>query len=649
MILKRPVDYFNDDKLCWSPLWRRFGEEFQREFLARVGDADYIDSDLYVSQREPADGIDEGDVHKHVCGDTRRLLLIAGPGGGGKSTFLHHVMKRYDNPEYAIVFVDLLFVISLGNAEGYARLVAEHISATLEKYITTEARPNLAWLQYFLRRCSDPRGLASVIADELATTNQLSERGRDVLLELLRATDSSLSELVSLKLAFLCDEARRRPVIVVDNVDQLPTRAIEDILLFSAALAAGHPGAAWNSDPHVVRVIVAMRPLSIPPSIRSYDTVLLGELRPPSLAKVVECRLDRFAVHAPRRAASVGTRNSSNVFDQLSEERARTAMKRGAELLLTHRTEHGAIVGLLQRLTNYNTRVCLVALAQYVASGHLSWKRIVDQLNAHDRVDVGDAASVISAESAHDRLSIMEMMANTPNGEIMTALFLGVNAVYQSRNSWLYNLFNDGTQDTTGVVIRLRLLKIISTEHKGISSENASRILRLLFGYSEDRITSVWRDAILRGLLHEPSPDAFELDEAGRAYLNSMSKDFIYLQHVLVDAWVDAEHVQRKVRREEAYLDRWLRVLRFADWIRQIEVNEYRRIISSKTQSIYERYFDEDTISQSVCSGILSADHAHAPLSQGEREALLKQTALLNERCTFRAIEREAMSDSASG
>ena len=51
---------------------------------------------------------------------------------------------------------------------------------------------------------------------------------------------------------------------------------------------------------------------------------------------------------------------------------------------------------------------------------------------------------------------------------------------------------------------------------------------------------------------------------------------------------MDADHLVRFTRRDESQEDALLRVYRFCQWIREIEVDDYERVLSAKTQNVYE-------------------------------------------------------------
>src|SRR5213078_5127047 len=107
MRLKNPSFGIPPDRR-FSPMWRRIQRAFSRDFLARDGATKELEEQLYVSKRV-RQGLEERDVLDHVDSDARRLMLVIGPAGIGKTTFLRHTLDRCsERSDIALVWVDVL-------------------------------------------------------------------------------------------------------------------------------------------------------------------------------------------------------------------------------------------------------------------------------------------------------------------------------------------------------------------------------------------------------------------------------------------------------------------------------------------------------------------------------------------------------------
>jgi hypothetical protein len=631
----KATQFYAGQETTVSPLWRRIASTFQSQFLARTEDdgAEWNEAKLYVRERRPDGGLDEADLHDYLTSPRKRLLVITAPGGLGKTTFLRHVIRNHAAGDaFAVVWVDLLRDLLPPDPDHIDTQVASLISAGLDRSIGTPSLGEGSWIRYFLAHHFDPSGLSALVLAELEATGELRPTSLDSLQHVLRRTDASTSELLRLRLRFVRAVLGKTPVVIIDNVDQLPARAIDALGRLAFALAEGPssvmPATGEGDGDASAKVVMAMRPLSNTAVQRAVGTVLQGELHPPDIALVLQRRLDWFLEEydkkilpsraLPVRRGQVRLHELADADpDRLPETVARDLLRQITRVMVSERSPYGDISSLVLKLNNYSTRVCLLATAQYVASGHIDW-------------------SGLFHAAQHGR-SLANLLTWP---KVLRAIFMGVRAVYRSDAGWLYNLFNDGEHDRTSVVIRPRFLKVLASERGGLSARSAATALGRLFGYPEERVDRVQRDTLERGLIHEAAHDRLCITDAGVTYLK-MIGEFEYLQHVVMDAWVDGEHLVRAEPDETAEI-RYERVLRFAAWVRAIEVEDYRQVARAQLHELYDRYFGEDTLCGEICTSLLVTERVRHAIASEALGPLQNRTRELAARADLAAIRRDA-------
>lgn len=638
MPLKNPSQGRGNDRK-FSPLWRRIQGQFSDNFLARDGTSPEMAEQLYVAKRR-GQGLEEDDLRAHIASSDRKLFLVTAPAGLGKTTFLHHTLRRYaDQRDVAFVWIDVLReVVDVlhGTSEPNAPVakVARLINSMLESHVAPRDASPWPWLAFFLEHCVDPAGTARFLRDELRDTQQLSPESRTQLIVLLEQTTQYPEELIRLRIEFLWSIGKR-PVIVIDNVDQLRARYIDELGRLAFVLAEGTSGRNNGA-----RVIFATREVHGRRMQGGVGTLKHGELQPADVATMVERRLNVFLSALGRKIAPSETiplpqggefRVAEWLVDEKTPERyLRDVLEIMTKLLITVHTPYGSPVELVQKLNHYNTRVTLIVIGQYIASAHLPWVSLVIALAG------------LQGEPDEIKLAHLERQLRWPR--LFHALFVGTRTNLGNDTSWLYHLFNDGSNDRAGVLIRLRVLKAVAAT--GTTIADLSRELVRMFGYQDSRTTKVLNDAIEYGLLVERKSDSLVLSDAGHAYLHDMSREFEYLQHVLMDAWTDSAHLVRIRDNEDGFEKpelRFERVLKFADWVRELEVIEYRHVLDSDEEELYETYFEHDTISGSMCDCLVSTTRLASAIGDVRYKALLAETNALKARCTFEAIRTNAL------
>jgi hypothetical protein len=108
-----------------------------------------------------------------------------------------------------------------------------------------------------------------------------------------------------------------------------------------------------------------------------------------------------------------------------------------------------------------------------------------------------------------------------------------------------------------------------------------------------------------------------------------------------MDAWVDGEHLVRAEPDETAEI-RYERVLRFAAWVRAIEVEDYRQVARAQLHELYDRYFGEDTLCGEICTSLLVTERVRHAIASEALGPLQNRTRELAARADLAAIRRDA-------
>jgi hypothetical protein len=284
----------------------------------------------------------------------------------------------------------------------------------------------------------------------------------------------------------------------------------------------------------------------------------------------------------------------------------------------------------VHRLLNYNTRLTLLVLLNYVASGHVDIEGLLRAM-----------------KTGHTPRSLLTWH------KVLGAMMLGTRSVYESHHSWLWNIWNDERGDRTGVLIQARLLRLLHLQKGEVAERLLTNALTSLFGYSHERVRETL--ARLKGIglldedLHEQTGSCFCISEAGKAYLQIMTREFEYLQHIAVDVPVDERYLVKCTTRDEPASVRFDRVLNLARWLRELEVAELAQVIQAGQLGKYERYYQDDTISASLAS-TLSAALKVLPKSSGQGwDELRAGTDAFVQSASYAALLAEARSRPPSG
>lgn len=631
MPLKRARDYYAGLSSCFNPLWQRVGPHFNRMLVSGPNGRTGENAELYVRERV-AEGVTEEDIAHHVRADDERVFVVEGPAGVGKTTFLEHVVfpLARASPDLQVVWVDVMRLVDQPGSKELYPAVEAFITRELQAAIAEKLGEPSAWFRFLVEHWTDPLGEVDVLRQRLRGAGPLEGEVLADLQRLLRG--ARFLDVTRIRLRCLRRTLGLRPVIVLDNVDRLHHPFQLALLRLALALAAGSGG----GEDHAA-VLIALRPETLSENVRPRDGTAVfhrGTLHAPKVGALLRARMSRFLETwsgpiakgpqlAGERHRAVDLRELSAEPGELPDDVARRLLSRITDALLDAGTFESH-AETLQTLAGYNTRLVLLAAGGYVASGHHDFER----WRRHGFADA-------------------EIRGSLTRRRVFKALLLGTQAVFQGRQSWAYNVFADGNADVVGTVGTLRILKQVKRlgASAGLTPGAVAGNLEALFGYPPERVQRRVAELRVAGLLEERFPDHFGLTACGDAYLRIMPRDFEYLQHVLIDTWVNSRHLVECRERDEPAPQRFLRVLQFARWMRDVEVEECARVARARQEELYQRCYGEDTISGTLADALAKVlpDLPGSATWSGGASNAKAEVERLRSTSTFAAIRRDAL------
>lgn len=597
MLKQANTYYYGGAERCVNDLWRIILSPFQDEINSRVGDRSF-DEALYVSTRL-RESASEEDIFNYIRAPDRKLFLLHGRAGLGKTTFLQHTLNHQIwNKELNAIWADMLSLLGELESDEALTILQRYLGAELDRLIFERGTSDREWDTFFLANCTDETGVAKHIRAELSK----AELGSEWLLKLsdLKARTDML-EHIRLRIRFLKKQLGQEPVIVIDNVDQLPARTLQRIARFALELADGlrNPLRPMHEETGAAAVILALRPISLGLMQKGTSLCLSEVVEPPDIQEVLRKRLERFFAAWDKRVIRnrtlIDARGRRFDLSSLSPEMHAVVTSTSgvsAKALIAHMVSfmtsqegpYGALGPLIHQLLNYNTRLTLLVITHYVASGHIDLPGL---LRAMQRGD--SPRSVLSWRKA------------------LGALMLGVRSMYDSRQSWLWNMWNDGCGDRVGSMIQPRLLRLVLGQLDGLHEQQIIHTLATLFDYPSERVSDTLTALQNRGLLDEYADKLYRVSDAGVAYMRSMSREFEYLQHVAVDVYVEDAYLVKCTMRDEPAHVRFERVLKLSQWLRELEVSELANALNAGALKTYIKFYQDDTISEVLATTMMSA------------------------------------------
>ncbi len=624
MSLKKAIDYYNGPARTYNPLWTHIFRAF-RETLLRDCDGH---PGLYVERRE-GQGVTPEDIRDYLRSCPGRLYTVKGPAGLGKTTFLRHTLSTPDATRF-IAWIDVDRDAAELNSTAVVSQVQREIASQYNQHFRTDDARLERWHRFFLGNCRDADGGAHLLLEEWKNFGELSRENMQELRGLLRQAGEDLLELLRLMFAFTKDGLGQTPCVVIDNVDQLPSKSLEDLRDYASQLARGTSRGASRAA-----IVMGMRPISLGRIYQGTTVGLVGVLSPPDIGEVITRRLNVFFEEFRGRVArgTLLADQSRHTVDlrevvgaglvELPPNQLAAEMIRALALVMTADSTpfRRRVMPLVHKLTNRNTRLCLVATVQYLASGHLDWRRLV--------------ATV--ARKEEPKLSYRKTLM---------AVFLGVNTVYRTQTTWLFNVFHDGKRDHRGILIRIRMLRAVENggAEEGVARTRLFDVFTTTLGAPGDRVEATWENIHDAGLIEEFKAGRFRLTDGGKTYLTTMVTDFEYLQHVAIDTCVDARNLVRCTRADEHVTRRYERVLGLGRCIREQEVEDLADVLTRRAHKSYHAWFGDDLVCNAIARALTeSARHLPHPGS-AERDwvRLDEEVAALRKAAAYDIVLHEA-------
>lgn len=632
-IVRKPSASYAGKKYLYNPLWKHIYRSLSDRLLET--DAKKTCS-MYITNRIEPDGITEFDVSEHLRRRSGNLLIVRGQAGVGKTTFLHNAIAQ-SNEENAsvLIWIDALTEVDqTPDHTSVVNQVKELIQFRIGKEAMSRSK-SIEWHKFLLERNGTLDGLEGIFLSEIENHCSILETSKSHFMDWIFCMQNNKLQYTRSLIAFLKTLHQLTTRIIIDNIDQLSASEILEIVDYADLLAKGAGGMNSQQD-DLASVVVALRPVSFGPRANATRLFTMGNLFAPNIADVfmrrLEIFLSNFAGRTTRgyiisdddgREVDIREIMEHDVTHQSAQETIKHLLLKVAEAALSESTPYGSsLIVLVQQLANFNTRRCLLATCQFLASGHLDWKGLTDVLAGRKRL--------------HDAL--------THRKTLMT-LILGVSAIYDTQSSWLVNLFNDGHPDGFGVLMRLRVLKAFRTTSGTLNSnqDEVARDLQHCFGYPLERVAHVCSDLLAVGVLEERQPNEIEITASGIAYIDRMLIDFQYLQHVLVDAYAPPEYLITCVRHDESASTRFNRVIQFTKWVRELEIKELANAIHNNQKKVYDKLFSDELICKTMAE-TLKESYDFLP-KQDRDDAwtnLHRESQTLTERTSYHYILEEA-------
>ena len=602
MTLKRASNPLGPDAPPYfNPVFKAIGHALLDYINARIDSTEWTD-DLYVDERLDDDGVADQHLLDFAAAYGRGVLAILAHAGVGKSTFAGHCIPKLQAAGFLVLKFDVL-----GRKAGKGSLVSvEELISQFKAGVTHRLQDAMAcqhddWWRFLLENWTDQHGTGEVLLAQLCR-DQLDPAFYKDLRDLVGSIN--FLDLTYLRLRYLRDRCGQRPLIILDNVDRLETQYQRELLNFGMSVAAGSIG---GDRPDFCPVLIALRPDTLEETGASQHVatglIRVERLAPPRMELVFTRRLESVLA---KWSGSVVRGAPSSRFDGMSESEAREFIAGWARAILTQRNAR-TLVNELHGQTGYNTRVSLVAIGNYLASGHQSVRRAPDE----------------------------EQRALA-----YKTLLLGTRLWYKTGRSWAHNLFYDGYDDDLGVLITSRILKQLLV--KSIRQrDDIIGALHDLFGYDAARSRERLRALQALGLVEPKATNGYSITDPGRTYMQRTLKHFEYLQHVLVDTPVDKRYlVECLDAQAENGVTRFRRVLAFARWVRELELQDYVMVVNRHREREYAELYGDDTIAENLAA-TLSRKFGTVPGVDRHSELKQELTSLL-EAAQLKAISADA-------
>jgi Type I restriction enzyme R protein N terminus (HSDR_N) len=562
------------------------------------------DLDVIITETIPKFLVDEGAVavgDDHERGGFLRkikdsvnisrgdLFLLLGAIGSGKSTFLKRYRRSVGQPhldDNALWFV--VDFLKPPEPEQMQHFVWVTLLKTFRgKYARHECERRKHLKEVFHQEIS------ALESTKLNGLHRGSQRYEGILSETLDEWMTDLASYLPKLVRASCVRLGLKPVVFIDNVDQLSPAYQRDIFLFAQHLTGELSSVT----------VVALREESyysanIAKTFTAYNS-RKSHIAPPLVQKLLNSRID----YAVKRLDATHEPDAATPSERHKRDQIRNFLK----IVQGAIAENPKIASFIKTICHGNMRFALEMFCTFLTSGVTDVEKM---LRIYDR----------------------DGWYNVAYHEFVKAIILGDRAIYKEDQSPICNLLNVGPEPNSSHFTACRVIAALM-KHRGETTREGRGYVEIakivvefegLFDNTEDVIAAMNRLVIKR--LAEPntrSTDSIEgashirVTSAGWFFYRYLIETFAYLDLILQDTPLNDPHVEKllrescyqvnnlpdfedkKVERTEA---RFLRVERFIAYLEgeeareriQFELDRYNSPIAEPIMSRIRAEFEDE-------------------------------------------------------
>jgi hypothetical protein len=448
------------------------------------------------------------------------LFLLLGAIGSGKSTFLKRYRRSVGQPhldERSLWFVvDFLKPPELVHMQEFAwRTILKSIR---DKYAHHDCEKRKHLKEVFKEE------ITALGSTKLSGLSQGSSKYEKVLSDSLDRWMADLPVYVPKLVRASCVRLGLKPVMFVDNVDQLSPTYQRDIFLFSQHLTGELSSVT----------VVALREESyysanIKKTFTAYNSRKF-HIAPPLVRKLLNSRID----YAVKRLEATHENDTVTPQEQYKRDQIRSFLKivQGA-IIDNHR-----IASFIKTICYGNMRFALEMFCTFLTSG------------------VTDVEKML-------KIYARDGWYNVAYHEFVKAIMLGDRAIYKEEQSPICNLFNVGPEPNSSHFTACRVIAALmkhrgETTREGLGYVELSKLFvefESVFNNTEDLISTLNR--LVGRHLVEPNTRSTEnvdgashvrVTSAGWFFYRYLIETFAYLDLVLQDTPLNDAQIERTLR-----------------------------------------------------------------------------------------------------
>ncbi|NWL11210.1 hypothetical protein DM793_07860 [Paenarthrobacter nitroguajacolicus] len=470
--------------------------------------------------------------HDLVAGAvSSKPIVLLGDVGVGKTMFIKHLLRVEAATELTS---SLVFYVDFGRQPALQTDLQEHIVDSIVDQLRDEHEVDL--LENSFVRAVYNRELNRFrrgIYGPLATSDPPGYASRE--LEMLSELIANTSKHLERSLKHLDGTARKKSVIVLDNIDQRPTEFQNEIFVIAQSLAA-----SLGST-----VFVSLRPTTF---FESKRRGTLAAYQPRA-----------FLVSPPRVSEVISKRLSFARKTLLDKDVQLSGLSLNREDLLVYLdalelgfTRDKALIELLENLSGGNVRLALEFLSSFIGSGYVDTGRVLDVASAGETYVI-------------------------PIHEFLRSILFGDNDYYDPSSSRIVNVFDIVIGDEREHFLLPLLLGYVHAASTTQSKEGFVDIGEVFdvaqqWDYKPEQIQWHLNRAVLHRLLEtvpgNEQSGPYRITNVGAYMHKEMVTQFSYLDAMTVDTPIldptirsevqDVRSIDDRLRRAEvfkSYLD----------------------------------------------------------------------------------------------